>query len=393
MNPQTLIPNFVVDELVTGLESQTAAGDFDSGLAHSLVSADEDKIEQGQLLEEASNQGLSAFHPDVMFEQMVSNYEHAEQVYGEKLLCLLSGEDPHALKKNLRFPEFRRVLQARMQQKFDSLKKDGLVTKDLTFTQKGYDLAALSMYIDELHVLEAKGLGERVHKKRSHYGEKIDVRAYHKGDRYANLALRKSVHLALRRGHSTLAFEDLQVFEREDRGQVCVLLALDASGSMKGKKISACKKAGIALAYKAIDARDRVGLLVFGKEVSVALEPSTDFALFLRSIVSVKARQQTDFVSTISRALELFPSTPMTKHLILITDAVPTVGADPQQETLRLVAEAVHCGVTVSVLALGLEEEHEAFARQIVELGGGRLGIVTDLERLDSLVLEEYAQL
>ncbi len=386
-------PEFSPDQLIDGFEQRGAAEEFESGLAHSLVSGDNEKVEQAQILEEAANQGLSAFNPDVTFEQLVSNYEFAETVYGPKLLRLLTGEDPNALKKNLRFPEFRRKLKASMQQKLQDLRKDGLINRSFELTERGYDLAAMSLYIDELHVLEAKGLGERLHKERSHYGARQDVRQYRKGDRYSDLALRKSVRLAIRRGHKTLAFEDLSVFERQSKGEVSVVLALDASGSMKGKKLAACKKAGVALAYKAIDNRDKAGLLVFGKDVTDAVAPTVDFTLFLRKIVKIKARAQTDLAGTIRRAISLFSEEQMTKHLILITDAVPTVGDDPEKETLRLVAEAAAHGITGSVIAIGAEEEHTVFARQMVEIGGGRLGLVSDLENLDALILEEYAAL
>ena len=38
---------------------------------------------------------------------------------------------------------------------------------------------------------------------------------------------------------------------------------------MKGPKIGACKRAGIALAYKAIEEKDKVGLIVFGILIGV----------------------------------------------------------------------------------------------------------------------------
>ena len=62
--------------------------------------------------------------------------------------------------------------------------------------------------------------------------------------------------------------EDLSVFEREARGKVYIVYALDSSRSMKGSKIDLCKKAGIALAYQAINENDKIGLLVFGSQIS-----------------------------------------------------------------------------------------------------------------------------
>ena len=329
----------------------------------------------------------------MLFGQLVHNYGFAEQLYGPKLLRLLTGEDPTALRKQLRLPELQRVLRSRIQDIFKELRKDGFLDKEYALVDSGYELATLSLYMDELKILEAKGLGERLHQRRSHYGDKQETRLHHVGDRYADLALRRSIHLAVRRGHSSLLLEDLSVFDRQSHGSVSVILALDASGSMKGKKIAACKRAGVALAYHALESRDRVGLVVFGKDVSVAMPPTNDFSQFMRTLIHVRAKQETDIASTVRRALALFGSDTATKHLILVTDAVPTVGDDPQQETLQVIAEAAFAGITTSVIAIGPVGDHLTFARHMAELGGGRLGVLSHLDDLDALILEEYAQL
>ena len=44
---------------------------------------------------------------------------------------------------------------------------------------------------------------------------------------------------------------------------------------------------------------------------------------------------ETDIVATLRKAIELFPSEGITKHLMLITDALPTVGEEPEKDTLK----------------------------------------------------------
>ncbi|MBS3112402.1 VWA domain-containing protein, partial [Candidatus Woesearchaeota archaeon] len=168
---------------------------------------------------------------------------------------------------------------------------------------------------------------------------------------------------------------------------------LDASGSMKGDKIGMCKKAGVALAYRAIQERDKVGLVVFGSEVEDVVYPTSDFGLFLKAIVRIRARKQTDIAKTIESAIRLFPHENITKHLVLITDAVPTVGSDPEGQTLSLVSRAKDVGITVSVIGIGINEEGIELAKKIVEIGEGRLYVVKDLNNLDSIVIEDYYSL
>ncbi|MEK6869711.1 MAG: VWA domain-containing protein, partial [Nanoarchaeota archaeon] len=233
-------------------------------------------------------------------------------------------------------------------------------------------------------------LGEKIHKRASIYGAKEDTRIYKKSDRYKDIAIKKSAKLAIRRGHKKLEEKDLKVYERQSRGQSYIIYALDASGSMKGAKIDACKRAGIALAYKAIDEKDKVGLIVFGSEIKTIVEPTSDFPYLLKNIAAAKASMETDIVATLRKAIELFPSDNITKHLILITDALPTVGEEPEKDTLKEVSIARNKGITISLIGINLNEKGKKLAEKIVELGQGKLYVVKDVENVDSVVLEDY---
>ena len=250
------------------------------------------------------------------------------------------------------------------------------------------------MYFEELDKIIPEGiLGEKIHKKASIYGSKEDYRNFKKGDRYKDIAIKKSAKLAIRRGHKKLNEKDLRVYKRQSKGQCYIIYALDASGSMKGKKIDACKKAGIALAYKAINEKDKVGLIVFGSEIKTIIEPTNDFSFLIKNITSARASKQTDFVSTLRKSIELFPNNEVTKHLILITDALPTIGKEPEKETLQEASIARNKGITISLIGINLDEKGKKLAEKIVELGEGRLYVIKDVENVDQVVLEDYYSL
>ena len=179
-------------------------------------------------------------------------------------------------------------------------------------------------------------------------------------------------------------------YKRKSKGQVYIVYAIDASGSMKGEKIKQCKKAGIALSYKAIEEKDKVGLIVFGKEVKEKIEPTQDFPLLIKTVANIRASNETDIASTISDAIELFPNKNVTKHLILLSDALPTKGKKPEQSTLEAVSKARASNITISFIGIKLDEKGEKLAKKIEEFGGGRLYKVTDIEDIDKLVLEDY---
>ncbi|HLC85728.1 MAG TPA: VWA domain-containing protein [Candidatus Nanoarchaeia archaeon] len=345
------------------------------------------------LLDATISQGLFAFNPDMMYEQLVKNYENAEKMYGESMLRLATGYDPNALKKNIKFPEFQRELKNKMQKMLQEMKDENFLDDQNKITDRGIELASLVLYMEELNDLRAKGIGEKKTRKPMLYGEKMNVREYRKHDRYHDLALKSIIKTSIRRGHKKIENEDLRVFERESKGKIYIIYALDASGSMKGNKINLCKKAGIALAYKAIEENDKAGLIVFGTKIEEQVYPTSDFSQFIMSITRIRAQKQTDIALTIEKAIEMFPKDNVTKHLVLITDAVPTVGEDPSKNTLNLVERATALGISISVIGIEIDKEGIELAKKIVEIGNGRLYIVKGLENLDRIVLQDYYSL
>jgi Mg-chelatase subunit ChlD len=369
---------------------------MDDKLMHSVMENDSQTIDQGKLLSEAMNMSLSSFTPDMMFQQMVNNYQLAKQIYGEKLIRQISGYDPDYVQDNIKVPEFQRIIKNNMKQNVEQMKRSKLLNRDSSITDKGMMLASLVMYAEELDRMKPDGfLGKKENQKRFVYGEKQDLKLFSKSARYRDIAIKKSIKLAARRGHSELMLEDLKVYERSARGQCHLIYALDASGSMKGTKIGSCKKAGIALAYRAIEEKDKVGLIIFGKEVIKAIPPTDDFMLLLKEITTVRASQETDIAATIRKSVELFTGENVTKHLILLTDAVPTAGDEPEKETLEAVSDARAHGITISIVGINLDEKGKKLGEQIVEIGQGRFYVAGSgpggsEEDIDAVVLEDY---
>ena len=373
------------------LQGKLSFQQLEDKFMHSVLENDKKVIDSGKLISDAINQGMSSFSPDLMFEQLVKNYTMAKQLYGESIIRLVSGYEPDYIKKNIGIPEFQKELKERIQEKIQELKDEGFVEKDNSLSEKGIELASLVLYFEELDKIVPKGIvGEKISKKTFIYGDKENSRAYKKGDRYRDIALKKYIKLAIRRRRKDFDTKDLQVYEKQGKGRAYIIYGLDASGSMKGGKIGACKKAGIALAYKAINEKDKVGLIVFGSEIREFIEPTLDFTRLLKEITKIRASKETDIVSTLKKSIEMFPSDNITKHLILLTDALPTKGESPEKSTLEEASIARSKGITISLIGINLDEKGKKFAEKIVELGEGRLYIIRNLENVDQIVLEDY---
>ena len=356
------------------------------------MEADKETISEGKLVNEAMNNGISSFQPDMMFEKMVNDFKTAKNIFGETILRQLTGYNPDYIERNIKVPEFRRELSDRMKKNLDELKDQGVLGRDFEITDKGLQIASLVMYTEELDHLIPKGLfGERIHKKKSIYGEHEDFKTFNKSDRYRDIALKRSLKTAIRRGHRTLKFEDLKAFQRQSKGRLEIIYGLDASGSMKGKKIETAKKAGIALAFRAIENKDKVGLIVFGEEVKESVYPCGDFHRILEEITKVKPSKETDMVSVIRKSIEMFSKGTATKHLVLLTDALQTIGTKDEVVDVSSMARAA--GITISIVGIKLDKEGIELAKKITELSHGKLYTVSALENIDKIILQDYYDL
>ena len=337
---------------------------FSDALMKTVLENDKKSVDNGKVLKDAINYGMSAFNPDLMFEKLVSNYREAEQIYGKKLISFVSGYDCSFVKRNIHIPEFIRELKSRLEEGIQNLKQEGLLDEEGNILEKGYEIAALSIYIEELdHLRPAGSMGELVHKDRSSYGERGEVHQFKQGNRYKDIALKASMNVALRRGHQFIEVEDLRVFERKAQGQLQVIYAMDVSGSMRGSKIDQAKKAGVALCFAGVENRDKIGLIVFNDQIVAKLSVGSTFGDLLKTISRSRPGRETNITLVLQRAQTLFLPQEGTKHLILLTDAMPTVGKQPQQEVLAEIAKLRNAGITTSIVGIGLEKKTRSESR------------------------------
>ena len=389
MYPETDQLELKDKEAVEELQGKLDKQDEEDKLLHSVIENDSEAIEQGKIINESFNQGMSSFTPDMMYEKLVQNYAAAEQIYGEKLIRLVTGYDPGYVRKNIRIPEFQRELKAALTRKAQQLRRSGNFSGEGTITSQGIELASLVLYAEEVDHLMPKGnLGSKEHKERSMYGDVVDVREFRKHDRYRDIDIKKTVKRSIRRGHTKLMPIDLTMAERKAKGNIEIMYAIDASGSMRGKKLEMAKRAGVALAFNAIQHRDKVGIVVFGTTIKDEVQPTRDLMQIVRRLTTVIASQETNFASSIERAIELFSTRTVTKHMVLLTDGVPTSGDAPDEDALRAVSHAVAQGITISVVGIGLDDSE--LGKRMVEIGRGRLHIVQNLDNIDKVILEDY---
>lgn len=376
----------------TSEDGSTGSDPEIAGLARSLLEDNDTTMSQGEMINEAINYNVNSFVPSSMFENLVKDYKTAEQIYGPKLIREVSGFAPETVQRNAKIPEFQRELKQNIGSRIKAMRQEGLIDEHGALQDKGATLASLVMCFEELDKLVPKGvLGEHVHKYiKDPYGVRGDSRTYRKGDRFTDIDIGKTIKMVVRRGHKNIRPSDLRVHERIKKGKVTIVYAIDASGSMRGRKIEMCKKAGVALSYKATQQHNDVGLLVFSSQIVQSVEPTREFYTLLKNIVGIQASKETNMATMIEDAIKLFKGGQGTKHLMILTDGTPTVGSDPQVLTLQAAQRARATGITISMIGIQLAEDDAEFARRLVDIGGGKLYVVNNLDNLDMIVLQDY---
>ena len=131
-------------------------------------------------------------------------------------------------------------------------------------------------------------------------------------------------------------------------------------------------------------------MIVFNTDVKSKIYPTNDFGLLLKEIAKVRASQETNIVDMIKQSIEMFPNEHITKHLIILSDALPTIGKNPEEETLKEAANAKAAGITISIIGIDLDSHGKKLAKKIVEISQGRLYIAKNIEEIDKIILEDY---
>lgn len=376
-----------VDEEIQKADGSLKTQTEEDKMMKTVIDDDEAQAE-GKVLNEATDRGIS-FNADIMFNNMTKNFQNAQKLYGETIIRELTDHSPGYVERNSNIPEFKRELKDRIKRKLTEMRKKGLIDFHGQITELGSKLSSVTICIHELDKINTKNfIGENVIERKSHYGQKdLNEDEHLKRFNFKDLALKRTIKAAVRRGHSKISEDDFRVFHRKAKGSINIIYGMDVSGSMRGPKINVAKKSGIALAYKAIQSRDKVGLIAFNSEIVKELRPMSDFQQFVDSLVDLKSGKETNMVHAIERAIEMFPDNDATKHLLLLTDAVPTVGEIDQ--TMQAVMKAKAAGITISVVGIKLTEGLE-LAQSIVEATNGKLYVIRNLDNMDSVILEDY---
>ncbi len=157
-----------------------------------------------------------------------------------------------------------------------------------------------------------------------------------------------------------------------------IILLLDASASMTGRRIAAAKELARHLV---LTGKDKVSVVSFQ---DTDVKTVCDFTRSLRrldeGLRSVQAMGLTPMARGLERALELSFSSVRRPLVLCVTDGIPTVPSrslSPIDDALDAARRLAKRGIRVGCIGL---EPNQSFLRELVAAAKGTLYVVTELE-------------
>ncbi|MFN8752683.1 MAG: VWA domain-containing protein, partial [Betaproteobacteria bacterium] len=177
---------------------------------------------------------------------------------------------------------------------------------------------------------------------------------------------------------------------REKRRDLALLIVLDRSYSMKGRKLDLAKAATLG-ALDLLDENHRFGVITFDAQpdMTVPLAPVRSKRRAEDLISRFTASGQTNIYPALQTAYRVLADQKevRSRHVILLSDG-DTQPADFQ----RLVKRMADNGITVTTVAIGGEAD-KALLENISKWGNGRFYFTESAERVPKIFIEETQRL
>jgi len=168
----------------------------------------------------------------------------------------------------------------------------------------------------------------------------------------------------------------------------CVVLILDKSSSMEGRKIELAKLAAIGVVDN-LRPIDMVGVLIFDNTFhwAVPIRRAEERTLIKRVIAGITPDGGTQIAPALQEAFRrILPQNAIFKHIVLLTDGISEEG-----DSIALAREAQQRQVTISTVGLGLDV-NRGYLERVAALARGQSHFLNDPSGLEQVLLRDVMQ-
>ena len=167
-----------------------------------------------------------------------------------------------------------------------------------------------------------------------------------------------------------------------------VVLIIDKSSSMEGRKIELARLAAIGVVDH-LRPIDTVGVLIFDNSFqwTVPLRRAEDRTLIERLIAGITPDGGTQISTALTEAFHrILPVNATFKHIVLLTDGISEEG-----DSIDLSKEAFRKKVTISTVGLG-QDVNRTYLERVADLAGGKSYFLNEPAGLEQIVLKDVME-
>jgi uncharacterized membrane protein len=167
-----------------------------------------------------------------------------------------------------------------------------------------------------------------------------------------------------------------------------VVLIIDKSSSMEGRKIELARLAAIGVVEN-LRPIDSVGVLIFDNSFqwAVPIRRAEDRAAIKKLISGITPDGGTQIAPALTEAYQrILPQQAIYKHIVLLTDGISEEG-----DSMQLTREALNSHVTISTVGLG-QDVNRAFLEKVASNAEGKAYFLNDPAGLEQLLLRDVEE-
>jgi Ca-activated chloride channel homolog len=168
----------------------------------------------------------------------------------------------------------------------------------------------------------------------------------------------------------------------------CVILIIDKSSSMEGKKMELARLAAIGV-IENLRPIDQVGVLIFDNSFqwAVPIRRAEDRSLIKRLISGITPDGGTQIAPALTEAYrKILYQNAVYKHIVLLTDGISEEG-----DSLSLSREASNNRITISTVGLG-QDVNRAYLEKIATSAKGKAYFLNEPSGLEQILLKDVME-
>jgi len=183
--------------------------------------------------------------------------------------------------------------------------------------------------------------------------------------------------------------------DRHDRRPMNVTFVIDVSGSMaRGNRFDLVSES-IKTLVRQLNGQDRVGVVAYGSNAYVALEPiSADRQReILRTVERLTPGGSTYAEAGIRLGYEMANRQFVNGHnnvVILCSDGVANVGQTSPEVIMADIAQFARRGLSMSTFGYGMGNYNDVLLEQLAQKGNGRYAYINDMNEIQRVFVDEF---